>query len=225
MVYRRVVLNDLELADELSDVLVKAGAVDEKTELSLRKVSDKYNLNTRGLERLSAEPILSAPIIDHPTVHRVHMPFMGFSVNSWIFLRGSDIILIDTGEKADAILEKLKELNVTPTHLMITHNDPDHVGGFWALMKKYPDLTPAPCQLIETGGHCMEHSSFYFPDERVCFCGDALFAGSMGRPNISYEQSRKSVNKLLDLPEETSLFSGHGPATTVARERKYNCFA
>ena len=218
-------LNDLELADDLSDVLAKAGVVNEKPRLSLREIAEKYALNVRGLERISAEPILPYPIFDHPSVHRVHMPYMNFSVNAWIFQRGEDVILVDAGEKADAILNKLAELNLTPTHLMITHNDPDHVGGFWTLMKKYPDLSPAPCTIIETSGHCMEHSSFYFPAEGVCFCGDALFAGSMGRPNINFEQSRKSVHKLLDLPEETLLFSGHGPVTTVARERKYNCFA
>ena len=59
------------------------------------------------------------------------------------------------------------------------------------------------------------------------FFGDAIFAGSLGRAYavISYPQLIQSVQtKILTLPEETVLFPGHGPATTVGEEKKHNPF-
>jgi len=123
------------------------------------------------------------------------------------------------------IIAILKDLSLTPTHLLVTHTDPDHTGGYDALMEAFPHLTPIACEKIETGGHRTEHWSYYFPDDGICFCGDALYAGSMARPNVSLEKSLKSLHKLLDLPPETILCPGHGPPTTVMREREFNCFS
>lgn len=62
----------------------------------------------------------------------------------------------------------------------------------------------------------------------LCFVGDTLFAGSIGRSNPSalYRQHLDSVRlRVLKLPEETTLFPGHGPATTVGEELAHNPFA
>jgi glyoxylase-like metal-dependent hydrolase (beta-lactamase superfamily II) len=58
--------------------------------------------------------------------------------------------------------------------------------------------------------------------------GDCVFAGSIGRtdlPGGDYRTLMDSINeKLLTLPDDTLLYSGHGPETTVGRERRTNPF-
>ena len=62
----------------------------------------------------------------------------------------------------------------------------------------------------------------------VCFCGDVIFAGSVGRtdlPGASREQLERSIKtQIFTLPDETRLLSGHGPETTVAEEKQSNPF-
>ena len=62
----------------------------------------------------------------------------------------------------------------------------------------------------------------------VCFCGDLIFAGSVGRtdfPGSSWEQLENSIRtQVFTLPDETRLLSGHGPETTVGEEKKNNPF-
>jgi glyoxylase-like metal-dependent hydrolase (beta-lactamase superfamily II) len=60
------------------------------------------------------------------------------------------------------------------------------------------------------------------------FTGDALFAGSIGRSDFQNSDGRALIigirTKLLSLPDETVVYSGHGPATSIGRERRENPF-
>jgi hydroxyacylglutathione hydrolase len=60
------------------------------------------------------------------------------------------------------------------------------------------------------------------------FTGDALFAGSIGRSDFANSDSRALIegirSQLLALPDDTIVYSGHGPATTIGRERQLNPF-
>ena len=60
------------------------------------------------------------------------------------------------------------------------------------------------------------------------FAGDALFAGSIGRSDFANSDGRALIDgireKLLSLPDEVIVYSGHGPATTIGRERRTNPF-
>ncbi|HWQ05412.1 MAG TPA: MBL fold metallo-hydrolase [Longilinea sp.] len=77
-----------------------------------------------------------------------------------------------------------------------------------------------------TPGHTPGHVVFYAPDENVVFCGDVIFRGSIGRtdlPGGSFQQLLNSIQtKILTLPAQTRLLSGHGPETTVAMETSDN---
>jgi glyoxylase-like metal-dependent hydrolase (beta-lactamase superfamily II) len=79
-----------------------------------------------------------------------------------------------------------------------------------------------------TPGHTPGHCILYVPSSHVCFCGDVIFAGSVGRtdlPGGSWEQLESSIRtKVYTLPDETRLLSGHGPETTVGEEKKSNPF-
>lgn len=79
-----------------------------------------------------------------------------------------------------------------------------------------------------TPGHTPGHVCFEVCDEGVLFSGDQLFAGSVGRtdlPGGSYEALMRSMrNRVLDLDDAVDVFPGHGPATTIGRERQSNPF-
>lgn len=79
-----------------------------------------------------------------------------------------------------------------------------------------------------TPGHAPDHVSLYFKSEKLLIAGDALFKESIGRTDLykgSFEVLEKSIKeKLYSLPDETIVYPGHGPATTIGHEKKYNPF-
>jgi glyoxylase-like metal-dependent hydrolase (beta-lactamase superfamily II) len=81
---------------------------------------------------------------------------------------------------------------------------------------------------LYTPGHAPGHLAFYVEEEGLVLSGDALFAGSVGRvdlPGGSMEVLMRSIeSRLLTLPDETRVFSGHGPPTTIGEERQHNPF-
>lgn len=92
-------------------------------------------------------------------------------------------------------------------------------------------------RVIHTPGHTRGSVSLYLPADSASgslvlpaklFAGDTLFAGSIGRTDLwggSFEDILRSIHtKLLSLPEETVVYPGHGPATTIGEERQSNPF-
>jgi len=79
-----------------------------------------------------------------------------------------------------------------------------------------------------TPGHTTGHCILYAPSVDVCFCGDLIFAGSVGRtdfPGGNWDDLVKSIKEqIFTLPDNTRLLSGHGPATTVSEEKLNNPF-
>jgi len=80
-------------------------------------------------------------------------------------------------------------------------------------------------KVIHTPGHSPGGICLY--GEGVVFTGDTLFLDSVGRtdlPGGDMEMLKKSFRRLLDLPDETEVFPGHGPETTIGREKRENYF-
>lgn len=81
-------------------------------------------------------------------------------------------------------------------------------------------------EVLETPGH--SPGSISLSGHGVVFTGDALFLGSIGRtdfPGCSLDVLIGSIrNKLLTLPDETIVYPGHGPDTTIGQERQFNPF-
>ena len=81
---------------------------------------------------------------------------------------------------------------------------------------------------LYTPGHAPGHLAFYLQDEELVLSGDALFAGSVGRTDLfggDMDLLMRSINeRLLTLPDETRVLSGHGPETTIGEERARNPF-
>lgn len=103
-------------------------------------------------------------------------------------------------------------------------NKPDHIIKDEGLLK-IADFT---MKVFHTPGHSPGSVSYFFEQEGVVISGDALFQGSIGRtdlPGGNQAQLLKSIHdKLLTLPEETYVLSGHGEVTTIADEMDSNPF-
>ena len=108
--------------------------------------------------------------------------------------------------------------------------------GMCATPLPAPDRALAHGDLLRVGTlqfrvrHAPGHSpgSVVFEGQGVAFAGDVLFQGSIGRtdlPGGDFETLIRSIEReLLTLPDSTIVYSGHGPETTVGRERRANPF-
>lgn len=168
---------------------------------------------------------------------------------------GQEALVVDPGGEPDRILDALDARGWRPRHVLVTHGHRDHVGALaaihaeWAVSVlagegdaasipvphsqvhwlRHGETIPLGRGLLEalhTPGHTPGGYSFRL-DGHV-FVGDALFAGSIGNPNvprIGYGQLIESLARhVLALPGSTVLHPGHGPATTVGEERLHNPF-
>ena len=81
-------------------------------------------------------------------------------------------------------------------------------------------------RVLHTPGHSPGSISFHLDNH--LFVGDCIFMDSIGRTDLykgNYDQLIKSIKeKIFTLPDDTILYPGHGPTTTVGREKKYNPF-
>ena len=161
--------------------------------------------------------------------------------------------LFDTGFDAKPILDLINQEQVALKHIFITHSHADHVAALPSLREHFPkiklhsssknapvDQRNRPNDFIHLGslritnrdtpGHAEDGMTYIigtWPDDasHVAIVGDAIFAGSIGRGNISWDVARQKVrDQILSLPGDTLLCPGHGPLTTVAEEKANNPF-
>jgi glyoxylase-like metal-dependent hydrolase (beta-lactamase superfamily II) len=121
---------------------------------------------------------------------------------------------------------------------LFRHNGGATLFGMYIRPAPEPDQTLAHGQVVEVGtlrfavrhapGHTPGHVIFYEQGAGAAFAGDVIFENSIGRtdlPGASYEQLMTSIREqILTLPSDTTLFPGHGPRTSVAREQAENPF-
>jgi glyoxylase-like metal-dependent hydrolase (beta-lactamase superfamily II) len=161
--------------------------------------------------------------------------------------------LFDTGWDAAPIFKLIEENGLALGHLFLTHLHEDHVAAMGAIREKYPKLhlhsnsRHAPPQHRnrandflhlgslritnrDTPGHTEEGVTYIignWPEDasHVALVGDAIFAGSIGKGNQSWNLARQKIREqIFSLPDETLLCPGHGPLTTVAEEKACNPF-
>ena len=81
---------------------------------------------------------------------------------------------------------------------------------------------------IATPGHTSGGICYYIEDEKTLFSGDTLFSGSIGRWDLPTGDGdlliRSITEKLCPLPDDTRVFPGHGPDTTMGDEKRFNPF-
>jgi hydroxyacylglutathione hydrolase len=85
-----------------------------------------------------------------------------------------------------------------------------------------------PAQVLYTPGHTQGSVCLHFAPLKMVIAGDTLFAGSIGRTDLPGGNSHQIIEsietRLMILPDETKVVPGHGPVTTIGRERTANPF-
>ena len=182
--------------------------------------------------------------------------------------------IIDTGLEPRSILATLKQKDLNPEAVILTHGHADHIAAIPFLKQEYPEIEvlihKADAQMLEdpkknlsvlaganitagsatteiedepeleyaglklqvlhTPGHTPGGICLYSKRHSLIFTGDTLFAGSIGRtdfPGYDQQNCQKQLidsirEKILSISENTNVYPGHGPATTIRNEKKYN---
>lgn len=108
-----------------------------------------------------------------------------------------------------------------------TYEPPPRIDEYWTDGQTY-NVGQLEFRVLHCPGHTPGHVVLFEPNEKKVFVGDVLFAGSVGRtdlPGGSTEQLMDSImNKLLPLGDDVEVYSGHGPVTTLGKERLTNPF-
>lgn len=159
--------------------------------------------------------------------------FNPFRECTYLVIDGTNVIVIDPGmlteqEKA-RFADYLKEEDLSLTHILITHTHEDHVCGLEWLQTlsglSQVNILPSGWERIPTPGHKEDAVCFYIPAQGILFSGDTLFQESVGRtdlPGGDWNELVRSLKKLAALPKETTVYPGHGYATTLAHELEFN---
>ena len=179
----------------------------------------------------------------------------GMAVNAYLVWDevSREAALFDTGWDAAPVLHLVAENQLQLRHLFITHTHEDHVAGVEAVRAQHPkirlhssargapvDQRNRPNDFIHLGslrvtnrdtpGHAEDGTTYIvgtWPEDapHVAIVGDAIFAGSIGRGNQSWDLAKEKVRaQIFSLPPDTLICPGHGPLTTVAEEKQHNPF-
>jgi glyoxylase-like metal-dependent hydrolase (beta-lactamase superfamily II) len=123
-----------------------------------------------------------------------------------------------------------KLLDYAPTSGLMYNMPFDNYAGDYIYLKEgdIVKLGADELAVIEAPGHSPGHICFYCAKQNFIISGDVLFNRSIGRtdlPGGNHQALLKNIReKLFVLPDETVVYSGHGPETTIGEEKKYNPF-
>lgn len=102
--------------------------------------------------------------------------------------------------------------------------EPATIERAWAEGQTWTD-DELTYEILETPGHSPGSVSFHFREAGLLFSGDVLFDGSIGRADLPGGNApvlARSLRRLLELPDATIVYPGHGPATTIGDQRRRN---
>ncbi len=129
------------------------------------------------------------------------------------------------------INEKEKPILSFATTSGLMYNLPfDNYTGDFILIKEGDTvlLGEDELQVIDAPGHSPGSICFYCAKQNFIISGDVLFKGSIGRTDLPMGEHQTLLdsikNKLMVLPGDTIVYSGHGPATTIGEEKASNPF-
>ncbi|MDR0930154.1 MAG: MBL fold metallo-hydrolase [Clostridiales bacterium] len=162
----------------------------------------------------------------------------------------SEIAIIDAPQGIKPVIEYIKTNNYQVKYIILTHVHFDHIKGLDNLRAEFPnakiivhkdELEDANADIFVTGGEEIELGNvkvkvIFTPGHTKggisllmgdnLFSGDTLFKGTIGRadlPGGSFHRLVKYIKKsLMNLPDTTTVWPGHGDKTTIADERVDN---
>jgi glyoxylase-like metal-dependent hydrolase (beta-lactamase superfamily II) len=219
---------------------------------AVERVAPILNLNAAALSKLASGKWNPEVIAEVEGLAQFNTTYGDMTVNAYLVWDPitREAVAFDTGADCEGMLRRVEQENLRVKLILLTHAHPDHVADLNRLRK----ATGAPVYISEleeaegaeeieegkqfragsleiearlTSGHSPGGMTFVVTglSRPVAIVGDSLFAGSMGGGNVSYEDAlRNNREKILTLPEETIICPGHGPLTTVGKEKRDNPF-
>ncbi len=128
------------------------------------------------------------------------------------------------GHKDDAPLAQMRDDQARRFHLPVKPG-PMEIDRF-VDRRSSLNLGHERIEVIETPGHSPGGVCYYIPESRMVLTGDTLFRGSIGRTDLPggsmYQLVRSIRERLFLLPDDTRVYPGHGPATTIGEEKLHN---
>jgi hydroxyacylglutathione hydrolase len=153
----------------------------------------------------------------------------------WLLTTNEGLVVVDPGD-SQPVEDYLGKYNLEISDILITHHHFDHTGGvekldvnsslnvygpadsiFTGINKELKEgdeinVIGINFSIIEIPGHTLDHIAYYSENngQPILFCGDTLFAGGCGRVfEGTYDQMYESLNKLKNLPANTTVYCGH----------------
>jgi hydroxyacylglutathione hydrolase len=245
---------DLAKLAEVSPEELAAVKGGQPLDAVLRRVARHLKLSANALEDLAhkrwypQQPIFPAGFAAFNT------DADGMKVNSFLIwdARAKVAAAFDTGGSAEPMLDLIHAEGLKVLYIFITHTHDDHIADLaklatatkaevWASELEpvdYPGaktfkenahfhIGPIAIKTLFTFGHSPGMTTFYVTGLSwpLAVVGDSLFSSSMGgSPTHFADQLRNNQEKILTLPRDTVIASGHGPLTTLGQEKQHNPF-
>src|ERR1044071_508519 len=228
---------------------IRGGELDDD---AVDHVAPFLKLDPAALRKLSTGKWITEGVAEIDGLAQFNTTYHDMTVNAYLTWDPAtrEAVAFDTGADCSDMLECIEEKKLRVNLILLTHAHPDHVADLRRLRK----TTGAPVYLSEleseeavkavtegkrfrvgsleiearlTWGHSPGGMTYVVTGlaRPIAVVGDSLFAGSMGGGNVSYEDAlRNNREKILTLSDETIVCPGHGPLTTVGKEKRDNPF-
>jgi glyoxylase-like metal-dependent hydrolase (beta-lactamase superfamily II) len=219
---------------------------------AVERVAPLLNLDAAALRKLASGQWTPEAVEEIEGLAQFNTVYGDMTVNAYLAWdpAAREAVAFDTGADCRGMLERSAAEKLTVKLVLLTHAHPDHVADLRRLRKE----TGAPIYISDretaegaeeiaegrrfrvgsleiearlTWGHSPGGMTFVISglSRPLAIVGDSLFAGSMGGGNVSYEEAvRNNREKILTLPDQTIVCPGHGPLTTVGKEKRDNPF-
>ncbi len=128
-----------------------------------------------------------------------------------VYINSKDKFLLD---RQDETAKHFLKMDIRTPNILKVDKDLVEIGEI--------NFGKSKLEVIRTPGHTPGSVCLYSKEDNLLFSGDTLFKDLRGRTDFKYGSTKKifeSLRKLMELPEETDVFSGHGEPTSIGREK------
>jgi glyoxylase-like metal-dependent hydrolase (beta-lactamase superfamily II) len=220
-------------------------------EALLRKLARALGLGERTLVASARQSWCPAPL-SLPGLAQFNTPYADLRVNAYLAWNpaGKEAVAFDTGADCGPMLDFARQHGLAIRLILLTHGHADHVAdlgrlkqatgasAFIGRQERVTDAEPFSAgrtfaagglslETRATSGHSAGGITYVLTGlgRPVAVVGDALFAGSMGGGQVSFQDALANNRAhIFSLPDDTVVCPGHGPMTTVGEEKLHNPF-
>jgi hydroxyacylglutathione hydrolase len=247
-------ISDSQLAERarVSSEQIRQSREGNFDDATIKAVAPVLGLDATSLLKLARNQWTAENVAPIAGLAQFNTKYGDMTVNAYLIWdpESREAIAFDTGADCGEMLAHVKGEELSVKLILLTHSHPDHVADLARLQHEtgapsfISDLESArgaegikegrqfKCGALKiesrlTSGHSAGGMTFVVAglERPIAVVGDSLFAGSMGGGGVSYlDAVRNNREKILTLPNETIICPGHGPLTTVGKEKKENPF-